>query len=163
MQHFSMFGNKMLSENFTMKYALFQGPSCIFCFGFVPFVCFVENSHQLWAGYRIKVTLPVTDFSNEFSIHKKKFLSSYSCILWERLIFLGEYRWREKKICVIFLLAVPHPLPPLMYMMLKWWLVKRNESSSLLKAENKKQLQEKSPPEKGNELILTSLWVRVSL
>lgn len=71
MQHFSIFGNKMLSENFTMKYALFQNPSCLFCFVFVRFVCFVENSHQLWAGFRNKVDLPVTAFFNEFSIHKK--------------------------------------------------------------------------------------------
>lgn len=121
MQRFSMFGNKMLSENFTMKYALFQRPSCLFCFVFVPFVCFVENSHQLRTGYRNKVSLPVTDFSNEFSIHKKNmFSSSYSCILWKRLIFLGEFRWRKKKICVISVLAVTDPLPPLMYVTLRW-------------------------------------------
>lgn len=84
-------------------------------------------------------------FSMNFLFTKKLFSSSFSCILWKKmLIFLGEFRWRKKKIksvSPLWLLLMIHCLP-LMYMTLRWWLVRRNESCSLLKTENKKQLQE---------------------
>lgn len=118
MQHFSIFGNKMLSENFTMKCALFQNPFCLFLFFFlfhfifVQFVCFVENFLPLRAGFRNKVGIHVTDFFNEVSIHtpqKKKGFIQFELILLKMLIFLGELTWRKYKVSVTSLAVVADP------------------------------------------------------
>lgn len=112
MQHFSILRKKMLLENFTMKCTLFQNPSCLFCFVFVWFVCFVENSTNCGLDSEIKLV----SLSQPFSMNslftkkekKKKFSSTFSCILWKMLMFLGEFR---AKIHVISIVAVANLLP----------------------------------------------------
>lgn len=129
----------------------FHNEICTVPKSLLPFLfCFLFGLFVLWkipTNCGLDSEIKFVSLSQPFSMNllfTKNGFHPILAVFFGKCLFSLENSDGEKKkksVSPPWLLWLIHCLPS-MCMTLRWWLVRRNESSSLLKTENKKQLQE---------------------